>query len=834
MATTVGMKLALEGEKTYKAQLQAIQQQTKELAAEMKKVVSAGGSETDMMVVLNKQIQNTQKYIEALTSKYEKQQKSIEDTKKALAEAEKEYGENSVEVQKLKTELAKQETQLSKTKTEINNQTAQLNKLGIEELEVANDSKDLSKETENGGKKAKEAKEGYTVLKGVIADLAASAIKAAVEGMKKLASAVIDLSKQAIMGYAEMEQLEGGVEKLFGEDAAKVIQNASKAYKTAGMDANAYMETVTGVSASLISSLGGDTAKAAEMADMMISDMADNANVFGTSMEDVQTVYTSLSKGQFQTLDNLKLGFSGSKAGMQELIAEAEKLNSSFVAQRDDAGNLTMEYSDMVQAIHIVQENMNITGTTAKEAANTISGSISSTKAAWQNLVANLGNSNADIGALAKEVIDSAMNVFHNVTPIIKNIVQAIPEALNSIIEAIEESDLLNEVIDTAMGILDAILQQLPEMLNTIITKVIEILPELMNSLMEILPSLLDTVIKLVTDLISHLSEIIQPILDALPEIVRTILGALPELIRIILREIPEIIDAILSMFPEIITAICDALPDIIIAIIEELPHLIGSIAKSVIENFPQILAAVVMGLATIIVELGKWFGSVLKPVGEFFGNIFRKIGEFFSGIWQKVTEGLWNVYYKVTSWRDNLMQTIGNFISNLWSNIWGFVSSLPGKIWEGLKNIGNVGLNLIKGLWNGIADGAKWLWDKITGWASDLIGGIKSLFGIHSPSKEMAFVGEMLTAGLTKGIEKTADQAVDATRDMVRDINGALLWSEGSGALMAESASAINNSTNNWTVNVYGTEGQDVKQLAEYVAEEIQRSIDRKGAVYA
>ena len=196
-------------------------------------------------------------------------------------------------------------------------------------------------------------------------------------------AALIGITKESVQAYANLEQSLGGVETLFKENADTVIKNAKEAYKTAGVDANTYMEGVTSFAASLLQSLGNDTAKAAEISDMAFRDMSDNANKFGTDMQSIQNAYQGFAKGQYQLLDNLKLGYGGTKTEMERLLADAEKLTGVHY----DISNL----ADVYNAIHVIQTELGVTGTTAEEASQTISGSVTAAKAAWQNFLSGAG-----------------------------------------------------------------------------------------------------------------------------------------------------------------------------------------------------------------------------------------------------------------------------------------------------------------------------------------------------------------------------------------------------------------------------------------------------------
>ena len=261
-----------------------------------------------------------------------------------------------------------------------------------------------------------------------------AAVGAAVVAAGKL---IVDTVKQSVSLYSEYEQLAGGVETLFKDSADVVMDYAANAYQTAGLSANEYMSTVTSFSASLLQSLGGDTEEAARMADMAITDMSDNANKMGSDMSTLQAAYAGFAKQNYTMLDNLKLGYGGTKEEMQRLIDDANKLREAQGLNAD----LTIEsYADVVEAIHTVQTEMDITGTTAKEATTTIQGSANMAKAAWQNLLTGLGDADANISELVNNVVVSFNTLLDNLIPVIENIVAALPEVVAGLASALLET----------------------------------------------------------------------------------------------------------------------------------------------------------------------------------------------------------------------------------------------------------------------------------------------------------------------------------------------------------------------------------------------------------
>ena len=290
----------------------------------------------------------------------------------------------------------------------------------------------VGKEVEDVGKKSDSlAGKAKTMIKAF----------AAAWAVKEL----VKLGKAALDAYAQFEQLEGGVKKIFGDEAsAEVMKNAERAYQTAGISANQYMEQVTSFSASLISSLEGDTEKAAQVADMAIQDMADNANTFGTDIQSIQNAYSGFARGNYTMLDNLKLGFSGSKEGMEQLLEKAEE----FSGVDYNIENL----NDVYEAIHVVQEEMGIAGTTAAEASKTIEGSMNAMKASWQNLLISIGSGEglntavnnflASLGTVAQNIIPRVITI---AGAVVQGLVQAIPSIMNRLATAISNfADSIN------------------------------------------------------------------------------------------------------------------------------------------------------------------------------------------------------------------------------------------------------------------------------------------------------------------------------------------------------------------------------------------------------
>lgn len=492
MAADIGPKIGIDGEKEFRDALKSMGQQLKTLGTEMTAVTSAFDVDNDSQKKLAAQS-------DVLNRQLEVQQQRLGEIQKALDYAKANYSENSNEVQRWQQAL--------------NNATADINrtKAGIEA--VNNEMKNTSVVSQFGSA----LKSGLAV-----------AAKAAAAATAAAAGAVIALTKSAVENYGEYEQLVGGVETLFKDSAGTVEEYAKNAYQTAGLSANQYMETVTSFSASLLQSMGNDTAAAAEKADRAITDMSDNANKMGTDMQSIQNAYQGFAKQNYTMLDNLKLGYGGTKEEMQRLIDDANALN----AAQGNYTNYTIEsYADIVDAIHTVQTEMGITGTTALEASTTIEGSISAMKAAYSNFVTGLGNDNANISELSSQLIQSVGTVAENVLPVVETV-------LKNIAVAVQKDG--------------------PEMIQKFVSYAIEKLPEVISLGLQM-------VISLVKGIAQNIPQLVTSVLNMMATIVKTIWESLPDIIEVgknIVRGLWEGIKAMASWIGEKVSGFVGGLVD--------------------------------------------------------------------------------------------------------------------------------------------------------------------------------------------------------------------------------------------------------------------------------
>ena len=494
MAADIGPKIGIDGEKEFRDALKACQAQLKTLGSEMKAVTAEFQDNASSMEalsakssVLNKSIAANDEQMRVLTAQYDRQRSSLDDLAAELEAVKQEYGETSKEVGAAQNAYNRQYQALASTENAMNKtraSTANLKKQ-LSDLETGVD--DVGSAMDEAGQKTLSL--GDILKANLLSDAIMAGIKAVASGIKSLVSGAIE-------GYGEYEQLVGGVETLFGSSADTVIKNAENAYKTAGLSANAYMETVTSFSASLLQSMGNDTEAAAKKADQALTDMSDNANKMGTDMSSIQNAYQGFAKQNYTMLDNLKLGYGGTKEEMQRLIDDANALN----AAQGNYTNYTIEsYADIVDAIHTVQTEMGITGTTALEASTTIEGSIGAMKAAYQNFVTGLGDQNADIGALTEELIQTAGTVAENVLPVVENVIKNIAETVKK-----QGPDMITKFVAYATEKLPDILKLGLQLVLSLVKGLAQNTPQLVQGTLK----MVDTIVKAFVDSLPDIMEV--------------------------------------------------------------------------------------------------------------------------------------------------------------------------------------------------------------------------------------------------------------------------------------------------------------------------------------
>lgn len=504
-------------------------------------------------------------------------------------------------------------------------------------------------------------------------------------------AAVVKIGKDSFNAYANYEQLTGGIETLFGDAYGSVMKNADNAYRTAGLSANNYMEQVTSFSASLLQATGKDTEKAAQIADMAMTDMADNANKMGTSMESIQNAYQGFAKQNYTMLDNLKLGYGGTKEEMQRLLADAEKLTGV----KYDISNL----ADVYSAIHAVQDELGITGTTAKEASTTIQGSVGMMKGAWDNLLVGVADDNADFDTLMNNFVDSVVTVGENVIPRVETIIGGVGVLISSLIQ----------------NVIPMLIAEIPGILNTALPSIITAGNALLSSLTAVLPGVVDAVVA------------------ALPLIISGILGFLPELLNAGILIIMSLINGLNSMAPSILGTITDVVlqlvnaitePDMLTSLVLSAVTMILTLANGLIDAVPQLLPAIPVIITNIVIALINLLPELIPVAIQL-----------------------------MTFWGKELITAIPILVNMLPIIFDAIINAFEGVDWS------SIGKNIIDGLINGLKSMVSNLGNAVVNIAKGVADSFKSTLGIHSPSTLFMEYGIYTGEGYAIGIDKSADE---------------------------------------------------------------------------
>ena len=606
------------------------------------------------------------------------------------------------------------------------------------------------------------------------ANIGAAAVGAAAAGITALTTA-------AVNNYAEYEQLVGGVETLFKTSSDKVLEYAENAYKTAGLSANEYMETVTSFSASLLQSLGGDTEAAVKYADMAITDMSDNANKMGTDMSLIQNAYQGFAKQNYTMLDNLKLGYGGTQAEMERLIADAAELSDTVDAQ-------SMSFENIVEAIHVVQTEMGITGTTALEAGQTISGSIASMKSAWENLLTGLADGNADIEQLVDNLVttivgdgtETNLGVLGNILPAVETalngastlvskafpkIMDIIPTIINdnlpilakaavSIVQSLVDGISQNQetLFETVFGVITYLVESFITMLPQIVQLGLDLILSLATGLSEALPELIPTIVSIVLQiyqtLVDNAPMLLQAALSLIIGLSEGLINAIPVLIQSLPPIITGIVNYIVGAIPQImqagitlLSALVDGLPVIIAAIVDAIPQIIDGIVAAVIEGMPLIIQAGTALLIALIDALPIIINTIITAVPQIITAVTTALAEHIP----EITEAGEQLFVALVQNLPEILLAILEAVGEIGAGILGALNNM-------CQDMVDAGYNLIAGIWQGIRNAESWLLGKISGFCSGLVSSIKGFLGIASPSKVFAEIGGYMVEGLGVG----------------------------------------------------------------------------------
>ena len=699
-----------------------------------------------------------------------------------------------------------------------------LGKIAIENAEARKALKEVSQEGQET-----ESKLGKVF--GGIGKGAAVVGKAVATGLAAGATACVGLATAAIKSYSDYEQLVGGVETLFGTRGAKsieeyadmvgksvkdveaefgmlqqaqsdVMENAANAYKTAGLSVNEYMESVNGIAAALNQSSASQLESAA-LADQAVIDMSDNAAKMGTSMEAIQNAYAGFSKQNYTMLDNLKLGYGGTKEEMQRLLDDASKISGI----KYDISS----FADVTQAIHVMQEEMGIAGTTAAEASGTIQGSWGMLKGSWQNLLTGFVDPSQNISTLIQ-------NVFESVTTFANNLVEPISQVFVGIATALEQ--LVPQIMGEIPGLFEQILPPLIDGAVALVNGLVSALPSVISTLMTALPMLIEGVMSIVDALIGALPQIMETIVAALPTLIPQLIDAVVGLIMMLVEMLPQILQPIIDALPTIIIAITDALLSNLPVLLSGVGQLIVALAAAI----PQILGALWEAIKGIFSVLGDKILGFFDPVKNAISNAWAAMGNvpglaqmkaFIEDVWgaikthistvinavKNVVTTVWNsiknVISTVLNSIKNVIQTAWNAVKTIISNVMKLISSVLKGDWEGVKkaisNILNAIKSVIKSIWDGIKNTISSVLNGIKNVVSSIWNGIKSVISsalntiktvVSSAWNNIKSAISNVLNGIVKTVKTGASDMLSAGKDLIKGIwngiSGSLDWIKG------------------------------------------------------
>lgn len=697
---------------------------------------------------------------------------------------------------------------------------------------------------------------------GTLGNAAGLAAKGVAAGVAAVTAATGAITKSSLDAYGAYEQNVGGIQKLFGNmgksldeyaeltgnavDAVAekwgvleqsqnmVLQNAANAYKNAGMSANQYMEQVTGFSAALITSLGNDTVAAANYAEMAMVDMSDNANTFGTDMESIQWAYQGFAKQNYTMLDNLKLGYGGTKEEMQRLISDASKMTDVQKKLGVTVDESSLSFDNIVAAIHVMQESMQIGGTTAREAATTIEGSVNMMKAAWENWLTGLGDSDADMAQLTDNLVESFETAAENVVPRVAIILGTLLGSVPGIVaevgpvaaQALQDTfttaaqtlhDMLPQEAQSALdgvvekfqssGLADAVGNSLSSIADfgakaaDGIAQFLESFDE--TSAMEAAATVIDTVAGFIGHLADQAGEYLMPVLEAAGEALSAFFQAVADA-QVWLEPLATFLGDVLVAALEIVVAAFTFAVDTVTLLV------------NAVTEFVNFLMGVPASVQSFVDQVGAFFGQLPGLIGGFLAGVVASIGAWVAGIVAQAVQAGSQFLSSVGSFFGQLPGQVGGFLSSVIGTVGGWVSSMGGKAAEAASTFGS---NLINGLMGivGQAQSAgraivQGVIDGITGMigaAGSAIEGVLSTIASylpHSPAKRGPFSGKGWTPysgraivhGLAEGIAELADEPADAMASVMEGISAtqavadaATVTVKGSGG-MTEGESAV------------------------------------------
>lgn len=640
-----------------------------------------------------------------------------------------------------------------------------------------------------------------TLLGNVVSDGLRTVANGITEIGKTAANMAVSIGKASLDSYADYEQLVGGVETLYKDSAGIIESYAKDAYKNVGLSANDYMETSTSFAAALVSSLGGDTGKAAEMANTAISDMSDNANKMGTNMQSIQDAYNGFAKQNYTMLDNLKIGYGGTQAEMKRLIKEAAAMTDTQKELGVTVDSNSMSYANIVQAIHVVQANMGIMGTTSKEAATTIQGSTASMKSAWENLLTGIADPEQDVQTLVDNLVDSVITAGNNIIPRIKEIVPTLIDGLSELVT------------------------QLAPYVSSVIMELEPTIEEGLHALFGGLSSVASELQPIVADVFSFFGDaIISGLTSAIENSDFSFLLVIFDNVKTAAKEVVPVLDAISAKIQEVVAFVQPY--------VEAAMQVIGQVVTQVITDLTPVIQSIGEAFSaawSLVQTVWAWASAFFQAIFQSIVVIFTPFAPIISGFFQ----GAWIIIQSIWNVAVSFFQTVFDLITGVFSTIDAVLSGDFQSAWASIQGIfegvfgffSTVGQNVVEGIKEGIAA----VWNGLVSFVQGLWDGIKSIFVINAGDVKNNTGSDGSHAGGMDYVPYNNYVANLHRGEMVLTSAEATEYRKGN-------ANAAGGMTVNIDIN--GIQFNDVNSMAHALADrisyELQAQSNRKAAVYA
>ena len=791
MATNIGPKIGIDGEKQYKQQMAQIIQQAKTLDSQMKLLTSSFSSNTTAE-------EKNAKTAGVAGAQYLNQKKQVELLRDQLKKATAAYGENDTRTLKLKESLNKATTKL--------NDMTKAEQTGVSKTDNLTDSvEDVSEGFNDAGKSG--LKFGDILKANVISDVIINGMKKVGDAALEIGKAVVGFVKDAVVAFAELQQNLGGSEAVFGEYASTVQKTAEDAYKTMGTTQSQYLATANKMGA-LFQGSGLDAQRSMELTTQAMQRAADMASVMGIDTESALEAVSGAAKGNYTMMDNLGVAMNATTLDAYAMSKGFDKAFSKMT--NAEKAEVAMQY--------FFENTSQYAGNFEREASETVSGSIGMLQSAVQTWVAGLGNSEADIVKLTNNIIEAFQTAVENIVPVVENIVGALPEIVGAVVPAIME--ILPSVLDAAVEIITTLVDGLMKALPQLAKEVPKVIFKLVEFMLGELPLILDTAFQIIATLANGITAVLPTLI---PAIVQTVM----KIVEVMIQNLPLIWGAAMELIKGLAAGIIDALP----ILLGELPPLVVELVNTLLDMIPQIidcgtelLGALIDNSDTILDTWANALPDMILGLINALVNNAPKIAEagyrLFVALVEKMPALIENYIAAFKTCWGTLIQNIISQAPTWAAKGKELLESVFSKWKDIFSRVGSTlmgyGKQLIQGLWNGMKNAKDWLWSKVKGMLSSLTDKIKGFFGIHSPSKLFEDeIGENLAKGIGVGFKA---EMPDVTKGMTKAMPKALNTTNMGGV----------------TITVNAAPGQSVNDLADAVAQRINNMVGRRNAVYA